>query len=187
VVGIKHNNRKENCAGSEDVTRDHRCAHLAQTSRLMRRSLKHRASCVAVATRTSTGVACSLALEVPPPRGFGDAAACPPRAPLSLALWIGKPPPLLWIEKPRPPRVEVMELRPPAGNRCHRTRALPSLALWIRSRRRWPRNRCRRPGNHCHRMSRSGSRDHRSRSTAARAIGQPPSLMNRDGACKTDP
>jgi hypothetical protein len=44
VVGIKHNNRKENCAGSEDVTRDHRCVHLgpsvtplARTSRLMRR------------------------------------------------------------------------------------------------------------------------------------------------------
>jgi hypothetical protein len=44
VVGIKHNNRKKNCAGSEDVTRDHRCAHfgpsvtpLARTSRLMRR------------------------------------------------------------------------------------------------------------------------------------------------------
>jgi hypothetical protein len=44
VVGIKHNNRKENCAGSEDVTRDHRCAYLGpsvtplvRTSRLMRR------------------------------------------------------------------------------------------------------------------------------------------------------
>jgi hypothetical protein len=44
VVGIKHNNRKENCAGSEDVTRNHRCAHLgpsvtplARRSRLMRR------------------------------------------------------------------------------------------------------------------------------------------------------
>ena len=44
MVGIKHNNRKESCAGSEDVTRDHRCAHLApsvtslaRTSRLMRR------------------------------------------------------------------------------------------------------------------------------------------------------
>jgi hypothetical protein len=36
-----------------------------------------------------------------------------------------------------------------------RTRALPSLALWIESRRR-------RPGNHRHRMSRSGSRGHRS-------------------------
>jgi hypothetical protein len=42
VVGIKHNNRKENCAGSEDVTRDHRCTYLgpsvaplARTSRLM--------------------------------------------------------------------------------------------------------------------------------------------------------
>ena len=44
MVGIKHNNRKENCAGSEDVTRDHRCTHLgpsvtplARRSRLMRR------------------------------------------------------------------------------------------------------------------------------------------------------
>jgi hypothetical protein len=44
VVDIKHNNRKENYARSEDVTRDHRCAHLgpsvtplARRSRLMRR------------------------------------------------------------------------------------------------------------------------------------------------------
>ena len=43
------------------------------------------------------------------------------RAPLSLALWIGEPPPTTWesppllrIEEPPPPRVEVMELRPPA-------------------------------------------------------------------------
>jgi hypothetical protein len=45
-----------------------------------RRSLEHRASCVTVA-RTSTGVACSPTLEVPPPRGFGDAAACPHKGP----------------------------------------------------------------------------------------------------------
>jgi hypothetical protein len=44
VIVIEHNNVKENCARSEDVTRDHRCAHLApsvtplaRTSRLMRR------------------------------------------------------------------------------------------------------------------------------------------------------
>jgi hypothetical protein len=44
VIGIKHNNRKENCAGSEDGTRNHRCAHLApsmtslaRTSRIMHR------------------------------------------------------------------------------------------------------------------------------------------------------
>jgi hypothetical protein len=44
VVGIKHNNRKEIRTGSEDVTRDHLCAHLgpsvtplSRTSRLMRR------------------------------------------------------------------------------------------------------------------------------------------------------
>jgi hypothetical protein len=54
----------------------------ARISRLpWRRSLEHRASCVAVATRTSMGVACSSALEVTPPRGFGDAAACPHKGP----------------------------------------------------------------------------------------------------------
>jgi hypothetical protein len=54
----------------------------ARISRLpWRRSLEHRASCVAVATRTSTGVTCSPALEVPPPRSFGDAAACPHKGP----------------------------------------------------------------------------------------------------------
>jgi hypothetical protein len=48
VLGIKHNNRKENSAGSDDITRDHRCAHLApsvtslaRTSRLMRRHRSH--------------------------------------------------------------------------------------------------------------------------------------------------
>jgi hypothetical protein len=58
------------------------------------------------------------------------------RAPLSLALWIGEPPPptwepppLLWIEEPPPPRVEVMELRPLAGGPPPRT-------LWGNRRRR---------------------------------------------------
>jgi hypothetical protein len=63
--------------------------------------------------------------------------------------------------------VDPGDIYPPhhrPGNRRHRTRALPSLALWIGSRRR-------RPGNHRlyfgsrnrgHRMSRSGSRGHRS-------------------------
>jgi hypothetical protein len=53
--------------------RDRRCAHLAPSVT----PLEPRASCVAVATRTSRGAACSSALEVPPPRGPGDAAACP--------------------------------------------------------------------------------------------------------------
>jgi hypothetical protein len=58
--------------------RDHRCAHLAPSlTSLARTSV----SCVAIATRTSTGVACSPALEVPPPRGFGDAAAFPHKGP----------------------------------------------------------------------------------------------------------
>jgi hypothetical protein len=55
---------------------------VARISRLpWRRSLEPRASCVTVATRTSTGAACSPALEVPPPRGLGDAAACPHKGP----------------------------------------------------------------------------------------------------------
>jgi hypothetical protein len=53
--------------------RDRHCAHLAPFVT----PLEPRASCVAVATRTSRGAACSTALEVPPPRGLGDAAACP--------------------------------------------------------------------------------------------------------------
>jgi hypothetical protein len=53
--------------------RNRRYAHLAPSVT----PLEPRASCVAIATRTSRGVACSPALEVPPPRGSGDAAACP--------------------------------------------------------------------------------------------------------------
>jgi hypothetical protein len=77
----------------------------------------------------------------------------------------------LRIEEPPPPRVKVMELRPPAWDP-------PPLALWIGGRHRRPRNRR-------HRMSRSESHGHRSHwpgSTAARAIGQLSSLMNQDGA-----
>jgi hypothetical protein len=110
VVGIKHNNRKENCAGSEDVTRDHRCAHLApsvtslaQTSRLMHRRRSHVDGRRLLASLGS--VASSGATGTPP--------LARTRAPLSLALWIGEPPPLLRIEEPPPPRVEVMEPEPP--------------------------------------------------------------------------
>jgi hypothetical protein len=53
--------------------RDRRCAHLAPSVT----PLEPHASCVAVATRTSRDIACSPALEVPPSWGPGDAAACP--------------------------------------------------------------------------------------------------------------
>jgi hypothetical protein len=96
--------------------RDRRCAHLAPSVT----PLDPSASCVAVATRTSRGAACSSALEVSSPRDLGDATTCPHRALPSLALWIGEPPPptweppsLLWIEEPLPPHVEVEEPRPP--------------------------------------------------------------------------
>jgi hypothetical protein len=52
--------------------RDYRCAHLAPSVT----PLEPHASCVAVATRTSRGAACSPDVEVPPPRGPGNAAAC---------------------------------------------------------------------------------------------------------------
>jgi hypothetical protein len=52
---------------------DRRCAHLAPSVT----PLEPHASCVAVATRTSRGAACSSTVEVPPPRGPGNAAACP--------------------------------------------------------------------------------------------------------------
>jgi hypothetical protein len=46
-----------------------------------RRSFEHLASCVVVTTRTSTDVACSPALKVPPPRDLRDATACPHKGP----------------------------------------------------------------------------------------------------------
>jgi hypothetical protein len=52
---------------------DRCCAYLAPFVT----PLEPHASCVAVATRTSRGAACSPAVEVPPPRGPGNAVACP--------------------------------------------------------------------------------------------------------------
>jgi hypothetical protein len=53
---------------------------IARISRLpWRRSLEPRASYVIVTTRTSTGAACSPALEVPPPRGRRRLPAQGPR------------------------------------------------------------------------------------------------------------
>jgi hypothetical protein len=126
----------------------------ARISRLpWRRSLEHRASCVVVATRTSTGVACSPALEVPPPQGFGDAAACPHKGPA-----VARP-----LDRRTAATIPDRGTSATArrGNGVAATGlgtvaiALPSLALWIEGHRR-------RPGNRCHRMSRSGSRSHRS-------------------------
>jgi hypothetical protein len=53
--------------------RGRRCAHLAPSVT----PLEPHVLCVAIATRTSRGAACSPALEVLPPRGPGDATACP--------------------------------------------------------------------------------------------------------------
>jgi hypothetical protein len=68
VVGIKHNNRKENCVGSEDVTRDHCCAHLAPS--------------VMPLARTSRPICCCRYSHVDERRlltGLGSAASWGPR------------------------------------------------------------------------------------------------------------
>jgi hypothetical protein len=105
-TNVGRHSGRPNCAGSEDVTRDHRCAHLTPSVTPLART-SH--LCVAVATRTSRGTACSPALEVPPPRGPGDAAACPPKGPAVARPLDREPPPLLRIEESPPPRVEVRE------------------------------------------------------------------------------
>jgi hypothetical protein len=129
----RHSDRP-NCAGSEDVTRDHRCAHLApsvtplaRTSRLMR---CHRYSHID-RRRLLAGLGRAASLG---PRGRRRLPAQGP--PLSLALWIREPPPPTWepppllqIEEPPPPCVEIMELRPPA-------RGPPPRMLWGNRRRR---------------------------------------------------
>jgi hypothetical protein len=78
VVGIKHNNRKGNCAGSEDVTRDHRCAHLGPSATPLARTSRLVCHC-----RYShvDGRRLLVGLEVTPPRDLGDAAACPHKGP----------------------------------------------------------------------------------------------------------
>src|SRR5688572_19127797 len=100
--------------------------------------LEPRASCGAVATRTSRDAAYSPALEVPPPRGLGDATACPHKGPAVAHLWIGEPspptresPPLLRIEELPSPRVGVGEPRPPqpSARVHHRARSRARIAV----------------------------------------------------------
>jgi hypothetical protein len=175
VVGIKHNNRKENCAGSEDVTRD-RCAHLApsvtslaRTSRLIRR---RRYS-------PSTGVTCSSVLEVPPPRGFGDAAACPHKGPavarpLDRGTATTTPDRGTSATARRGNGVAATGLGTAATVQGH-CRRLPSGSGAAAAGLGTAATTCR--GRGAAATAATGRA-----STAARAIGQPPSLMNRDVA-----
>ena len=126
MVGIKHNKRKEKCAGSEDVTRDHRCAHLApsvtslaRTSRLMRRRryshVDGRRLLVGLGSAASSGLRGRRRLPAQGPRSGSRNL------------------------RHRASRKWSCGHRP--GNRRCRTRALPPLALWIGGRHRRPRNR----------------------------------------------
>jgi hypothetical protein len=157
---------------------DRRMSHAtiaARISRLpWRRSLKHRASCVAVATRTSTGVACSPALEVPPPRGFGDATACPHKGPaVARPLHRG-------TVATTPDRGTSATVR--QGNVVAAT-GLGTTATVQGHYRRSPSG----SGVAAAGLGTAATATTSWGSTAARTIGQPPSLMNRDGAWKTDP
>jgi hypothetical protein len=110
VVGIKHNNRKRKLRRIRGChARSSLCASRAFRD-VARSNIAPHAS-PSLARRRA-----SLACRPWKCRLLG-ASRTPPlartRAPLSLALWIGEPPPLLRIEEPPPPRVEVMELRPP--------------------------------------------------------------------------
>jgi hypothetical protein len=172
MVGIKHNNQKKKTAPDRRMSR---VIIAARISRLpWRRSLEHRASCVAVATRTSTGVACSPALEVPPPRSFGDAAACPHKGPAAdrgtsatarrgngvAATGLGT----AATAQGRRRRSPSVSGAATAGLGTAATvHALPPLALWIGGHRR-------RPGNRRNRISRSGSRGHRRAHYRATAV-----------------
>jgi hypothetical protein len=176
VVGIKHNNRKENCAGSEDVTRDHRCAHLApsvtplaRTSRIM-----HRRRYVG-GRRLLAGLGSAAS------SGLRDAAACPHKGPAVA----------------RPLDRGTADTTPDRGTfaTAHRGNGVAATGLGTAAT----------AQGHC-RRSPSGSGPASSTSdrgtaatacqgqgaaattapgrgpTAARAVGQPPPLMNRDGA-----
>jgi hypothetical protein len=151
----------------------------AHISRLpWRRSLEHRASCIVVA-RTSTGVACSSALKVPPPRGFGDATACPHKGPAVA----------------RPLDRGTATTTPDRGTSAtaRRDNGVTTTGLGTAT---TAQGHCRRSpsgsgaaaaglgtaATACRGAAATGRG-----STAARAIGQPPSLMNRDGSWKTDP
>jgi hypothetical protein len=157
----------------------------ARISRLpWRRSLEHRALCVPIATRTSTGVACSPALEVPPPQGFGDAAACPHKGPA--------------VARPLDRRTAATTPNRGTSATARRGNGVATTGLGTATTaqghyRRSPSGSgaaggglgtaaaaCRGRGAVVTAATGRGS-------TAAHAIGQPPSLMNRDGAWKTDP
>jgi hypothetical protein len=148
---------------------------VARISRLLwRRSLEHRASCVAVAP-TSTGVACSPALEVPPARGFGDVAACPHKGP-AVARPLDR-----GTAATTPERGTSATAR--WGNGVAAT-GLGTAATAQGHYRRLPSGSGAAAATAC--RGRGAAATGRG-STAARAIGQPPSLMNRDGAWKLIP
>jgi hypothetical protein len=153
VVGIKHNNRKRKLRwiggcharsslrasrAFRDVGRSNIAPHASSSLARRRASLARRPwKCRLLGASRTPPLARTRAL-------------------LSLALWIGKPPPLLRIEEPPPPHVEVMELRPPAWEPPPPHKGTAVARPLDRGRRR-------RPGNRRHRMSRSGSRGHRPR------------------------
>jgi hypothetical protein len=120
---------------------ERRCAHLAPSVT----PLEPRALFVVVATRTSRGAACSPALEVPPPRGPGDATACPHKGTA--------------VARPLDRGVAAAGLGTAASTPDRVTAATARLGRRV-----------------------AGTAATGRGSTVVHAIGQPPSLMNQDGA-----
>jgi hypothetical protein len=134
VVGIKHNNRKSKHKSEEVVAGGRRRRHMhicmssfgppvlrriggchARSSLRALRTFRDVARTLRLVCRRLyshiEGAACSPALEVPPPRGPGDAAACPHKGTAVARPLDREPPPPAW--EPPPPHVEVGEPRPP--------------------------------------------------------------------------
>jgi hypothetical protein len=176
VVGIKHNNRKENCAGSEDVTCDHRCAHLApsvtslaRTSRLMcRRRYSHvdgRRLLAGLGSAASSGLRGCRRLPAQGPRCRSPSGSGNRRN-------YSRSRNLRHVRRGNGVAATGLGTAATAQGHCRRSPSGSGVAaagLGTAA------TACRSRGAAATGAPSRGS-------TAARAIGQPPSLMNRDGA-----
>jgi hypothetical protein len=160
VVGIKHDNKKKHeskevVAGGRRRWHKHKCRLSLGPPKLRRIGGCHARSSLRASRIFRDAARSNLAPHALPSllarrraplarrpwkcRLLGPSGTPPlarKRAPLSLTLWIGEPPPPTWepppllrIKEPPPPRVEVMELRPPTGGP-------PMHTLWGNRRRR---------------------------------------------------
>jgi hypothetical protein len=115
------------------------------------------------------GVACSPALEVPPPRGFGDAAACPHKG-LAVARPLDRETVATACRGNGVAATGLGTAATAQGHCCRSPSGSGAAAASLGT----TATACRGRGAAATAATGRGS-------TVARAIGQPPSLMNRDG------